>query len=154
MRTWVPRAGEERARQWYVVDAADQVLGRLATRVAAILRGKHRPWYTPHADCGDHVVVINAARVHVTGRKERQKRYYRHSGYPGGLKETALAELRRSHPERIIEHAVRGMMPKGPLGRRMMRKLKVYAGADHPHAAQRPVVLDPGGRGAGEGNQG
>jgi large subunit ribosomal protein L13 len=141
MRTWTYRPGSIK-REWYVVDARDVVLGRLAARVAAVLRGKHRPQFTPHADCGDHVVVINADKVRVTGRKETQKVYYRHSGYPGGLKSITLEKQRQRHPERIVEAAVRGMLPKNALGRRMFRKLKVYAGADHPHAAQQPKPLN------------
>jgi len=128
-------------REWYVIDANDLVLGRLATRAATILRGKHRPQYTPHADCGDHVIVINAAKVKVTGRKEMQKVYYRHSGYAGGLKSITLEKQRERFPERIIEAAVKGMLPKNPLGRSMFKKLKVYAGTDHPHTAQQPKTL-------------
>jgi len=141
MRTWTVRPGDIK-RQWYVVDAEGLVLGRLASQIARILRGKHRPQYTPHADCGDHVIVINADKVRVTGRKETDKVYHRHSGYPGGLKSITLAKQRERHPERIIAAAVKGMMPKGPLGRAMMKKLKVYAGPDHPHAAQKPEVLE------------
>ncbi len=141
MRTWTYRPGSIK-REWYVVDARDVVLGRLAARVAAVLRGKHRPQFTPHADCGDHVIVINADKVRVTGRKETQKVYYRHSGYPGGLKSITLEKQRQKHPERIVEAAVRGMLPKNALGRQMFRKLKVYAGADHPHAAQQPKPLN------------
>lgn len=140
MRTWTVRPGDIE-REWYVVDARDLVLGRLATRVATVLRGKHRPQYTPHADCGDHVVVINADKVRVTGRKEAQKVYHRHSGYAGGLKSTGLKEMREKHPERIIEAAVRGMLPKNALGRKIFTKLKVYAGEDHPHQAQQPKTL-------------
>ncbi len=141
MRTWTYRPGSIK-REWYVVDARDVVLGRLAARVAAVLRGKHRPQFTPHADCGDHVIVVNADKVRVTGRKETQKVYYRHSGRPGGLKSITLQKQRQKHPERIIEAAVRGMLPKNALGRQMFRKLKVYAGADHPHAAQQPKPLN------------
>jgi len=140
MRTWTYRPGSVN-REWYVIDANDLVLGRLATRAATILRGKHRPQYSPHADCGDHVIVINAAKVRVTGRKEAQKTYYRHSGYAGGLKSITLEKQRQNFPERIIEAAIRGMMPKSPLGRSMFKKLKVYAGEDHPHAAQQPKPL-------------
>jgi len=128
-------------REWYIIDANDLVLGRLATRAATVLRGKHRPQYTPHADCGDHVIVINAAKVRVTGRKEAQKTYYRHSRYAGGLKSITLEKQRERFPERIIELAIKGMMPKNPLGRSMLKKLKVYAGEDHPHAAQQPKTL-------------
>lgn len=141
MRTWTVRPGDI-DRKWYVVDAEDVVLGRLATEVAKILRGKHRPQYTPHADCGDHVVIINAEKIKVTGRKEEQKTYYRHTGYAGGLKSITLEKQRQQHPERIIEAAVKGMMPKNSLGRSMLKKLKVYAGGDHPHAAQQPEQLN------------
>ncbi len=141
MGTWTVRPGDIE-RKWYVVDAEDIILGRLATRIATILRGKHRPEYTPHADCGDHVIVINAEKVAVTGNKEAQKIYYRHSGYAGGLKSISLEKQREKHPERIIEAAVKGMMPKGPLGRAMLKKLKVYAGSDHPHTAQKPEKLE------------
>ncbi len=140
MRTWTVRPGDIE-RKWYVIDAKDVVLGRLATKVATILRGKHRPEYTPHADCGDHVIVINAEKVAVTGNKESQKIYYHHTGYAGGLKSISLADQRERHPERIIEAAVKGMMPKGPLGRAMLKKLKVYAGPEHPHEAQKPEPL-------------
>ncbi len=140
MRTWTYSPGSV-AREWYVIDANDLILGRLATRAATILRGKHRPQYTPHADCGDHVIVINAAKVRVTGRKETQKTYYRHSGYAGGLKSITLEKQRERFPERIIELAIKGMLPKNPLGRAMFKKLKVYAGEDHPHTAQQPKPL-------------
>jgi large subunit ribosomal protein L13 len=128
--------------RWYVVDATDQVLGRLATRLASMLRGKHKPIYTPHVDTGDFIVVVNAERVRLTGNKREAKTYYRHTGWPGGLKSTTAAKvLDGAHPERVIESAVRGMLPKNHLGRQMFSKLKVYAGAEHPHAAQRPEVL-------------
>lgn len=140
MRTWTVRPGDIE-RKWYIVDASDIVLGRLATQVATVLRGKHRPQYTPHADCGDHVVIINADKVAVTGKKESDKTYYHHTGFPGGLKSISLENQREKHPERIIEAAVKGMMPKGPLGRSMLKKLKVYAGSDHPHTAQQPEEL-------------
>jgi len=140
MSTWTYRPGSIE-REWYIIDANDLVLGRLATRAASVLRGKHRPQFTPHADCGDHVIVINAANVRVTGRKELQKTYYRHSGYAGGLKSITLEKQRQQFPERIIELAVKGMLPKNPLGRQMFKKLKVYAGAEHPHAAQQPKTL-------------
>ncbi len=129
-------------RKWFVVDAGDQVLGRLATRVATILRGKHKPTYTPHADAGDHVIVINAERVRLTGNKLTDKTYYRHSGYPGGLKAETAEEILSKHPERIIEKAVKGMLPKNPLGRAMFKKLKVYAGSSHNHEAQKPQPLE------------
>ena len=129
-------------REWLVVDAAEHTLGRLATEVARRLRGKHKAEYTPHVDTGDYVIVVNAEKVRVTGDKDRKKNYYRHSGYPGGIKETSLGRMRETHPERIIESAVKGMLPKNPLGRAMYRKLKVYPGADHPHAAQQPRALE------------
>jgi large subunit ribosomal protein L13 len=129
-------------RRWYLVDASDQVLGRLATRLATVLRGKHKPIYTPHVDTGDFVVVVNAARVRLTGNKREAKTYYRHTGWPGGLKSTTAAKvLEGAHPERVLEAAVRGMLPKNHLGRQMLSKLKVYAGAEHPHTAQKPEVL-------------
>lgn len=125
-------------RQWFVVDAAGQTLGRLATEIARRLRGKHKPIYTPHVDTGDFVIVVNAEKVHVTGRKRMDKMYYRHSGYPGGLKAVSFQRLAETAPSRIIEHAVKGMLPKGPLGRAMFRKLKVFAGPEHQHIAQKP----------------
>ncbi len=129
-------------REWHVVDATGQTLGRLATQVAYILRGKHKPIYSSSVDTGDYVIVVNAEKIHVTGRKLDQKIYYRHSGYPGGLKTVTLRNLLQRHPTRVIEHAVRGMLPKNRLGRRMFKKLKVYAGPDHPHTAQRPKPLE------------
>lgn len=129
-------------RDWYLVDAEGKTLGRLASEIARRLRGKHKPEYTPHVDTGDYIIVINAEKVRVTGRKEQQKVYYHHSGYPGGLKSITLAKQRAQHPERIIEAAVRGMLPKNPLGRAMFRKLKVYAGPQHNHQAQQPKVLE------------
>ena len=140
MKTWTVRPGDI-DRKWYIVDAKDLVLGRMATEVARILRGKHRPEYSPHADCGDHVIVINAEKIAVTGSKETAKTYYHHTGFPGGLKSITLEKQRAEHPERVIESAVKGMMPKGPLGRKMLKKLKVYAGEDHPHTAQKPQQL-------------
>jgi large subunit ribosomal protein L13 len=129
-------------RRWYLVDASDQVLGRLATRLATVLRGKHKPIYTPHVDTGDFVVVVNAEKVRLTGRKLEQKVYQRHTGWPGGLKTTTAGKvLGGAHPERVLESAVRGMLPKNHLGRKMFAKLKVYAGAEHPHAAQKPEAL-------------
>ena len=125
-------------REWLLIDATDMVLGRLATEVASILKGKRKPQYTPHVDTGDFVIVINAEKVRLTGNKAQSKEYYRHSGYPGGLKCETFAEAMQKHPERVIEHAVYGMLPKTTLGRQMGRKLKVYAGAEHPHAAQQP----------------
>ncbi|HVN40075.1 MAG TPA: 50S ribosomal protein L13 [Myxococcota bacterium] len=132
-------------RHWYVIDASDQVLGRLATRVATVLRGKHRPTYTPHVDTGDFVIVVNAEKVRLTGRKLDQKVYYRHTGWAGHLRSTTAGKLLAGpHADRVVRHAVRGMLPKNSLGRQMFRKLKVYAGAEHPHAAQRPEVLTLG----------
>ncbi|TXH04312.1 MAG: 50S ribosomal protein L13 [Nevskiaceae bacterium] len=132
---------ETAKRDWYVVDAEGKTLGRLATEVARRLRGKHKPDYTPNADTGDYIVVINAAKVHATGNKLNGKTYYSHSQYHGGLKTTTLAELLAKAPERVIEKAVKGMLPKGPLGYAQFRKLKVYAGAEHPHTAQQPKTL-------------
>lgn len=126
---------------WYVVDAENLVLGRLATEIATRLRGKHKPEYTPHTDTGDYIVVVNADKVRVTGTKAKDKTYYTHSNYPGGLKEITFEKLILRAPERVIETAVKGMLPRGPLGRAMFRKLKVYAGNEHPHAAQRPEIL-------------
>ena len=128
-------------RAWLIVDATDETVGRLATRIAAVLRGKHKPSYTPHVDCGDNVIVINADKVRFSGMKETQKTYLRHSGYPGGQRSTTPAALRAKHPERILETAVRGMLPKNRLGRAMYRKLHVYPGAEHPHNAQKPADL-------------
>jgi large subunit ribosomal protein L13 len=140
MKTYVTNPGEVE-REWYVVDATGQTLGRLASRVATVLRGKHKPIYSPSVDAGDHVIVINADKIHVTGRKLDQKIYYRYSGYPGGLKETTLRNLLDKRPTRVIRLAVRGMLPKNRLGRQMLKKLKIYAGPDHPHAAQQPKPL-------------
>jgi large subunit ribosomal protein L13 len=132
-------------RRWFVVDAEGQVLGRLATRVATILRGKHRPIYTPHVDTGEYVIVINAEKIKLTGRKLEQKKYYRHSGYQGSLKEITAGKLLASaHADRVVRKAITGMLPKGPLGRQMVTKLKVYAGTDHPHEAQKPEELKLG----------
>lgn len=133
---------ENTEHKWYVVDATDKVLGRLASQIAKVLRGKHKPEYTPHADAGDYVVVINASQIKVTGKKEQDKVYYRHSGFPGGLKETTFEKLQAKDPTQIIEIAVKGMLPKNPLGREMLRKLKVYAGAEHPHIAQQPEQIN------------
>ncbi len=140
-RTYVAKPGEVE-RKWYVVDATGKTLGRLAARIAHILRGKHKPQYTPHEDVGDFIIVVNAEKIAVTGRKLDQKIYYRHSGYPGGLKAVSLRRMLEKHPERVIEHAVKGMLPRGPLGRRMFKKLKVYAGPTHPHQAQKPEPLE------------
>lgn len=127
-------------RQWHIVDADGKTLGRMATEIATLLRGKHKPEYTPHVDTGDYVVVINAEKVKVTGRKATDKIYYRHTGYPGGLKEMTFEKLLERTPERVIELAVKGMLPRNPLGRAMYRKMKVYAGSEHPHEAQQPKV--------------
>lgn len=126
-------------RQWHIIDAEGKTLGRLATEIAVLLRGKHKPEYTPHVDTGDYVVITNAAKVNVTGRKKTAKVYYRHTGYPGGLKEMTFEQMIEKTPERVIELAVKGMLPKNPLGRAMYRKLKVYSGSEHPHTAQQPV---------------
>lgn len=136
-RTWSPKASEIK-RDWLLVDADGQVLGRFATQVATLLRGKHKPTYTPHMDLGDYVVVVNADKIKVTGKKPEQKMYYRHSGYPGGLKAVPYRILHQKHPDRIIKLAVKGMLPKNRLGRRMLKKLHIYAGPRHPHAAQQP----------------
>ena len=135
--------GAEITHEWYIVDAAGLPLGRLATRVATILKGKHKPIYSPHLDVGDFVIVVNAEKVAFSGAKAEQKEYHQHSGYPGGLKTEAVSSVLRTHPERVLERAVRGMLPKNALGRHMLSKLKVYAGATHPHAAQQPRPLPP-----------
>ena len=140
-KTFSPKPAEV-TRDWVVVDADGVPLGRLASRVATILRGKHKPTFAPHIDGGDYVIVINAAKIAVTGSKETSKRYYRHSGFPGGLREMTLEDMRTRYPERIIETAVKGMLPKNRLGRQTFRKLRVYAGPDHPHAAQNPTPID------------
>ena len=132
---------EDVERNWYIVDADGLVLGRLATRIATVLRGKHKAIFSPHIDTGDFVIVVNADRVKLTGKKEQKKQFFRHTGYPGGGRFTNLAEMRTKHPERIVMHAVKGMLPRGPLGRKQFRKLKVYAGPDHPHQAQQPEPL-------------
>ena len=129
-------------RDWYLVDATDKTLGRLASEIAKRLKGKHKPIYTPHVDTGDYIVVINAEKVRFTGNKLNNKMYYRYTGYVGNLKSMALSEMLEKHPERVIENAVKGMLPKNPLGRSMFRKLKVYAGSEHKHAAQQPQVLE------------
>ncbi|MBU0455551.1 MAG: 50S ribosomal protein L13 [Pseudomonadota bacterium] len=129
-------------RKWYVVDAENKILGRLATQIAHRLRGKHKPEFTPNMDLGDYIIVINASKVRVTGNKTEDKMYYHHSRYPGGLKSTNFAKLQKRHPEDIIKQAVKGMLPKGPLGRKMAKKLKVYAGTEHEHAAQQPEILN------------
>lgn len=129
-------------RKWFIVDSEGKTLGKVASRVASILRGKHKSTFTPHVDCGDYVIVINAEKVEVTGRKRKNKIYKRHTGYPGGLKEVTFQQLQAAKPEEIIRHAVKGMMPKGKLGRQMYKKLKVYAGPEHGHAAQKPEMLE------------
>jgi large subunit ribosomal protein L13 len=140
-KTYTPKSSEI-DRQWFVVDADGQILGRLAARVAATLRGKHKPIYTPHMDTGDFVVVVNADKVRLTGRKEDQKIYYRHSGRPGSLQQETLRHLRSRRPIKVVENAVKGMLPKNRLGRQLYRKLKVYAGPEHPHQSQQPTVLE------------
>ena len=141
MKTFVAKP-ETVKRDWYVVDAEGKTLGRIATEIAHRLRGKHKAEYTPHVDTGDYIIVINAEKVTVTGNKFKDKVYYAHSGFPGGLKSTTFDKLQAARPEMIIEKAVKGMLPRGPLGRAMYRKLKVYAGTEHNHAAQQPQVLD------------
>jgi len=142
MKSYMQKTAEVQ-RDWYVVDATDQTLGRLATQIATLLRGKHKPTFTPHVDGGDFVVVVNAEKVRVTGRKDQQKMYYRHSGYPGGFKRITYQRMMASHPDRIIRFAVKGMIPKTRLGLQLMRKLKVYAGPTHPHIAQQPKTYAP-----------
>jgi large subunit ribosomal protein L13 len=141
VRTYSPKPADVQ-RQWHVIDASDVVLGRLATQAATLLRGKHKPYYAPHIDTGDFVIVVNAAKVALTGNKRDQKLAYRHSGYPGGLRSQSYRELLDSRPERAVEKAVRGMLPHNTLGRAMAKKLKVYAGPDHPHQAQQPVPFE------------
>ncbi|GMQ79060.1 MAG: 50S ribosomal protein L13 [Anaerolineae bacterium] len=140
-KTYVTKPAEVE-RSWFVVDAEGKTLGRLATGIAQILRGKNKPTYSPSVDCGDYVVVINSEKIHVTGRKKDQKVYYRHSGYSGGLTEITLRQQLETYPTRVLESAVRGMLPKNPLGRKMFKKLKVYAGPEHPHEAQQPSQLE------------
>lgn len=132
----------EVVRDWYVIDATDKVLGRVASEVARRLRGKHKPEFTPHVDTGDFIVVVNADKLRVTGAKFEDKKYYRHSGYPGGIYETNFRKMQERFPGRALEKAVKGMLPKGPLGYAMIKKLKIYAGAEHPHSAQQPAVLE------------
>lgn len=129
-------------RKWYLVDATDKTLGRLSSKIASVLRGKHKPIFTPHVDCGDYVVVINAEKVKVTGKKLEDKEYKRHSGYPGGLKTVTLEKMLEEKPENVMVHAVKGMLPKGKLGRQMLKKLRVYKGAEHDHSAQKPEKLE------------
>ena len=141
IRTYSPKVGEIE-RRWYIVDAAGQTLGRLSTQIARVLTGKNKPQYARHIDTGDFVVVVNAEKTILTGNKEKAKMYYRHSTHPGGLKEETAARLRERFPERLIELSVKGMLPRNKLGRAQLKKLKVYAGSDHPHAAQQPETLD------------
>ncbi|MBA4537048.1 50S ribosomal protein L13 [Bacillus aquiflavi] len=142
MRTTFMAKANEIERKWYVVDAEGKTLGRLSTEVALLLRGKHKPIYTPHVDTGDHVIIINAEKIELTGNKLNDKLYYRHSQYPGGLKSRTALEMRTKYPEKMLELAVRGMLPKGILGRQMFKKLHVYAGSEHPHQAQKPEVYE------------
>jgi large subunit ribosomal protein L13 len=142
-RTWSPKAADlNSGKQWFIVDAEGKTLGRLATIIAATLRGKNKPTFSPHADMGDFVIVVNADKVVLTGKKETQKFYYRHSGYPGGLRRQSVREVRATHPGRIIHNAVRGMLPQNTLGAKQLRKLKIYAGPEHPHGTQRPTPLN------------
>ena len=141
MKSFIAKPAEIQ-RKWYVVDAEGKTLGRLASEVASVLRGKNKPIYTPHVDCGDYVIVINAEKIQVTGKKRKEKIYKRHTGYPGGLRETTFEQLQAKKPEEIIRHAVKGMLPDGKLGRAMFKKLKVYAGPEHAHAAQKPEVME------------
>lgn len=141
MKTYSAK-NETAQRDWYVVDAADKILGRLASDIASRLRGKHKPEYTPHVDTGDYIVVVNCEKIRVTGKKASDKIYYHHTGYPGGIKGISFEKLIEKAPQRVLEKAVKGMLPRGPLGREMFRKLKVYAGADHPHTAQQPQQLN------------
>jgi large subunit ribosomal protein L13 len=141
MKTYSAKPGDIE-HSWYLVDADGQTLGRMASQIASILRGKHKPIFTPHMDCGDYVIVVNAEKVHVTGNRMDDKMYYRHSGYPGGLKQTPLREMLKTKPEMVIEEAVRRMLPKNNLGRHMLKKLRVYAGPEHQHQAQNPEPLE------------
>ncbi len=141
MKSYMAKKGEIE-RKWYIVDATDKIVGRLATQIATILRGKNKPVYTPHVDTGDFVIVINAEKVKFTGNKLDKKMYYRHTGYMGGLKEIPAKELLEKNPEEIIRHAVKGMLPKGRLGRKLLKKLKIYKGSEHPHLAQQPEKLE------------
>ena len=141
MKSFIAKPAEVE-RKWYVVDADGKTLGRLASEVASVLRGKNKPTFTPHVDCGDYVIVINAEKVVVTGKKRTNKIYKKHTGYPGGLREITFDKLQQKKPEEIIRHAVKGMLPDGKLGRQMFKKLKVYAGAEHPHTAQKPETME------------
>ncbi|MFC5465898.1 50S ribosomal protein L13 [Lederbergia graminis] len=142
MRTTYMAKASEIERKWYVVDAEGKTLGRLSTEVASILRGKHKPTFTPHVDTGDHVILINAEKIELTGKKLSDKIYYRHTGYAGGIKSRTALEMRTKYPEKMLELAIKGMLPKGSLGRQMFKKLHVYAGAEHPHEAQKPEVYE------------
>jgi large subunit ribosomal protein L13 len=142
MKTYSQKASEVQ-RDWYVVDASNQVLGRLATQIVTLLRGKHKPTYTPSMDGGDFVIVVNAEKIHLTGRKPYQKTYYRHSGYPGGMRAIPYKMMMAKHPDRILRLAVKGMLPKNRMGRHMMKKLRIYAGPTHPHSAQQPKMYQP-----------
>ncbi len=146
MKTYAQKASEVK-REWYVIDATNQTLGRLATQIATLLRGKHKPTFSPYIDGGDFVIVVNAERIRLTGKKPEQKMYYRHSNYPGGFKAISFKQLMARHPERVLRLAVKGMLPKTRLGRRQLTKLKIYAGPKHPHAAQQPKVYEPRPRG-------
>ena len=141
MKTYTAKTGEVQ-HGWYVLDAQNKVLGKVATQIAMRLRGKHKPEYTPHVDTGDFIVVVNVSKLRVTGRKAERKIYYRHSGYPGGIKQETFGKLHAAKPERVLKKAVKGMLPKGPLGYAMLSKLKLYAGATHPHSAQQPKTLE------------
>ena len=141
MKTYYAKP-QEVAREWFVIDATDQVLGRVAAKAAHILKGKHKPQYTPHVDTGDFVIILNADKIRMTGTKATSKEYYRHSGYPGGLKMETFAEAMQKHPERVIEHAVKGMLPKNKLAKVQLTRLRVFAGAEHPHTAQQPQVFE------------
>ena len=141
MKTFSAKPAEVR-RDWFLIDAKDKTLGRMATEIARRLRGKHKPEYTPHVDTGDYIVVVNAEKVQVTGNKQKDKMYHRHTGYPGGLKSMSFEKMIQSHPERLIELTVKGMLPKNPLGRAMLKKLKVFAGPEHNHSAQQPKALE------------
>lgn len=139
-RTFSPKQGDI-SREWFIVDAEGKTLGRLASTIAAVLRGKTKPTYAPHMDMGDFVIVVNAEKIEVTGKKELQKNYYRHSNYPGGLKTISLRDMRRTHPDRILQNAVKGVLPRNSLGEQQLKKLKIYAGPNHPHASQQPKEL-------------
>ena len=142
MKTTVSMREQDVERSWWIIDAEDQTLGRIATEIASRLRGKHKPEFTPHVDTGDYIVIVNAEKITVTGNKAKGKIYYSHTGYPGGIKDMTFEKLIEKAPERVLEKAVKGMLPRGPLGREMFRKLKVYVGANHPHTAQQPQTLD------------